>query len=475
MSHTARAVDPYLIAEPLHYHDTQRHGFFAVLHATPQGNLKQHCHPLAELPEVLSRHRGKTNVWISQGEFWRPNRLLVSLTRMPVAFADLDVYKVPGLQGLPIEAQTELLRIHCHDVDMPPPSLVVASGRGLQAKWLLAQPIPAAALPRWVAVQRVLNQKLVSFGADRRALDASRVLRLADTASSRSAQPVRLVHCATTPTYGGELLSTGVAGYDFEVLAESLLPRARQEIAQLRAEEMLLAGHEDASRLKAPKAQTPPSRTACDSQQNDSFQRRTGCRPLVARQLAWDRLLDLRTLAQLRGHGGGLPPGQRNLFVFLGACLLADTCLAQDLMAEVLELALEFAPTWSSSEARSCVSTVLSRAGASGRGETVEFQGRNVSPRYRWSNNTLIEWLSISGSEQKQLKTIIDSEERRRRDAERHRETRRALGVATRQDYLANVDARRTEARAYRAIGWTLRAIAAKLCVSVATVANYCR
>lgn len=196
---------------------------------------------------------------------------------------------------------------------------------------------------------------------------------------------------------------------------------------------------------------------------------------MVPSQLAWDRLGDLRKLAELRGFEKGLPSGQRNLFVFLSACFLADARLAVDLVAEVVQLAREFAPTWSNAEVMSCVSSVVARAQASARGETVLFDGQSVDPRYRWKNETLIEWLSISAEEERQLKTIIGLDERRRRDTARHVESRRRAGCIPRDAYLGEAEARRREAREYRAAGWTMRAIAAKLGVSVGAVANYCK
>jgi hypothetical protein len=474
MAVAAQRALPFEVAEPFHYHDVNRHGFVALLHPNFRGQMKQKSYLLRDLPAVVREMYGKTNVWISQGEFWKPNRRAVNLWRMPVAYADLDVHKMPGLQSMSTEAQVSSLLMCCDDRGIPQPSLVVFSGRGLQAKWLFSEPVPRKALPRWSAVQRTINQQLQDFGADPKALDASRVLRLVDTASSRSAEPVRLVHVATTPAGGGERLSTGAVGYDFDLFADAILPLTRDELAQRRASraaERERDASEREARLEAKRSRL----VLIQGSQSYESKRHAGHSPLVPSQLAWDRLADLRTLAEIRGFEQGLPSGQRNLFVFLAACFLADACVVPDLLPEVVELAKEFAPTWSNAEVVSCVSSVLSRASASGRGEKVQFGGRTVDPRYRWKNETLMDWLSVLPEEECRLQTIIGKNEKQRRDTIRHRKARREAGVVPRDVYLADVEKRRQEARAYRDLGWSFRAIAEKLEVSPGTVANYCR
>lgn len=474
MAAAAQLALPFEVAEPFHYHDPKRAGFVALLHPNIYGKKRQFSYRLDDLPDAVRKQQGKTDVWISQGEFFKPNRRVVYLWRMPVLYADLDVHKMPWLQSLPVEAQVEALLMHCEDQSIPQPSLVVFSGRGLQAKWLLAQPVPQQALPRWSAVQRGLNHLLQDFGADHRALDASRVLRLVDTASSRSSDPVRLVYTACTPTSGGERLATGAIGYEFDILADAVLPLTRNELAERRASraaQSAVQAEERQTRIEAQRA-----RLVCiEGGKSDRMGRHAGHSPLIPSHLAWDRLGDLRKLAELRGFDQGLPSGQRNLFVFLSACFLADARLAVNLVPEVIELAREFAPTWSNAEVMSCVTSVVARAQASARGEAVQFEGRSVDPRYRWKNETLIEWLSISAEEERQLKTIVGKEERQRRDTARHVESRRRAGSMPRDAYLGEAEARRRQAREYRAAGWSMRAIAAKLGVSIGAVANYCK
>jgi len=406
---------------------------------------------------------------MSVGEFHKPSRRVVNLWRMPAAFADLDTYKMPALEHLSADAQTALLLDACDNLRVPPPSVVVCSGRGLQVKWLFAEPISPSALPSWHAVQRELNRRLQHFGADTKALDAARVLRVVGSYSSRSPDAVRLMHTTNLPTMGGELMPSGVVAYNFSVFVDTLLPLQRSQIEEARRTRAAERA-QDAAEMAARLAR----RTQAVAINDDVFERATnGLRRFDARVLAWDRLDDLRSLARLRGYEGGLPAGERNLFVFMGACFLAQAqVVARDFEGEVRTLAKEFAPAWEDAEVRSCVSSVLSRARDAQAGQKVEFKGRELDPRYRWRNSTLVEVLGISSDEARQLKTILPKSEALRRDADRQCKRRRAQGAQSRTDYLAAAAARRLEAKRLQADGLSMRAIAKTLGVSLGTVNN---
>src|SRR5690554_5341281 len=92
---------------------------------------------------------------------------------------------------------------------------------------LLEGTLPRAALPRWNACQRYLIDRLLPLGADPQAKDASRVLRTVHTTNSKSGEICRVVHVETAED--GKPVR-----YDFEYLAELLLPVARWEIEQQR-------------------------------------------------------------------------------------------------------------------------------------------------------------------------------------------------------------------------------------------------
>jgi hypothetical protein len=458
--------------EPFAYHDTARPGFFAVLTKPLGDRYRQTSHRLKDLPEVLSRLEQCQDTWISQNEFFKPNRRIVNLWRITAAFVDLDTYNMAGLGALPVESQLHRLLCHCDEVGLPEPSLVVFSGRGLQVKWILSSPIPARALPRWQAVQNELCSRLLPLGADLNARDGSRVLRLVDTVNSKSKSFARVVHWARTPANGATQLTNGVIGYDFELLAASVLPMLRDDLVQREKER-----DEKREQWKKEKSQrdAQKSQFTVVSGGRDPTSKSTGnLRQFVRSQLAWDRIADIRKLAELRGWTNGFPTGKRDLPLFLCACFLADAQLARDIEAELLELAGEFAPTWSATEIKSCASSVYARAQAAAHGETTQFGGRDVDPRYRWRNATLIERLCITPEEEHQLTTIISREEKRQRSVARSAKARLDSGCQPRAQWLESVEQRRASARLLRAQGLSYSRIAAELGVSVGAAHAYC-
>lgn len=458
--------------EPFLYHDASQRGFVSLWSRERVDGRHQTSVQLRQLPESLAAHVGQADRYISVGVFYLPNRRTVSLTRMPMVYADLDTYKIPRLRVLPPEAQLEELLHFCSQHMLPEPSVVVYSGRGLQAKWLFPQALPRAALPRWMAVQRAINVELEEFGADRDALDASRVLRLEGSMSSRSGEVVRVLHRATTPALGGQLLSVGVVGYDFNVLAEHLLPIGRLELAEMRAQRN--AQRKDDAREKKEREAVRSGLIVVPGGRDTERLARSSARPLIPSVLAWDRLEDLRTLAALRGHENGLPAGQRNTFVFLAACFLAQARLVRELRGEIETLASSvFAPDWRPWQVSSCVTSVIARAEAAARGETFEHEGKSRDPRYWFRNETLVDWLGITGEEAAQLKTILPAEEARRRNTERHREARRAAGDMERSAYLQQAAEKRERVRSLKAQGTSNSAIARALGIPRTTVVGY--
>lgn len=459
MTASSQLALPLGSAEPYTYHDVHRPGFFSVLVQGPDGSRRQRSHKLEHLPEVL-RHLDPTrDTWISQAEFFKPNRRIVNLWRMPLAYVDLDTYHVTELAQRGPEFQLARLLQYCDDIDLPQPSTVVYSGRGLQVKWLFDKPVPAAALPRWQALQDELCRRLQPLGADFKARDASRVLRLVDTTNSKSAERVRVLHQSATPALGGMLLAGGLVGYDFDSLLETVLPLCRRELEQQasdQAKERRLRDEEMAARQARLSRLIPLDGGASATARGKG--NTANLRPFIASELAWARLADLRKLVQMRGWAEqGAPAGQRDLMLFLAACFMAQAVVVPRLKEEVVELAKEFVPTWTSSQVQSCVTSVLARAEAAARGKTVELDGRAVDARYRWRNTSLIERLGITPQEERQLATIVSKAESRRRDAERKSAARLLAiesGVAlSRQAWLDGHEQRRATARVLRAQG----------------------
>lgn len=444
-----------LFREPDQYHDTDAAdgtAYFALLWRTPDAKFKkQHCYPVGSMPLVLENLDPSCDTWISQAEFFASTRRLVHFKRVGLVWADLDTYKLPALRGKTPEQLLRKLLLTCPKVGLPEPSIVVFSGRGLQAKWLFDAPLPRPALPRWNLVQAELVTRLEEFGADPKSRDGSRVLRLVNTTNSASGEMVRVIHAP---------LHT----YSFDSLADSVLPFTRKQLQEMReerrnaaiAKQQLLLIEGDAAPASRPRKASTARLTPTEAS-------KAGLRAFIPSELNWHRLDDLRTLAKLRNYCHGAPDTMRDAFVFLGSTFLAQSLIViPQFQAEVRALAKEFAPGWSAERVRQATSGTLERLKQAQAGVKVEYDGRVYDPRYTYANATLLDWLEITPDEERELRTIIGPDEVRRRGAERQAQRRREAGAMTREDWLESHEQRRASARLLRAQGLAWAEVAAQ-------------
>ncbi len=428
------------------YHDPSRSGFFSIL-VDVNGNKQQSAHRLSDMPKVLSLINPNRDTWLSQAEFFQPNRRVVNLARIGLLFADLDTYRTDWAAGRSPEQLADSVLYFCQQEGIPTPSLLVFSGRGIQAKWLLDGAVPRAALPRWNACQRYLVDRLKEAGADVGAKDASRVLRLIETVNSKSGEVCRVVH-----------VENGADGqpvrYNFEYLAEVLLPVARWDIEKQKQQR---DEREKRKQLKL-----------IDGGKSDNL------RGFSGRQLAWHRLEDLRTLAILRG---GVAEGDRMRFLHwqTNFLLLSGATNSRLMYHEAATLARAIDDSWKYNSKE--LMTVYSKAKQFEAGEKVTFDGKQYPPLYTPRNDTLINLFEITDDEQRELKTIISKGMAAERHKDREAERRRAAGAVDRETYLDDVkqaaEAKQEQAQALRAQGLSVRAIATQMGVSVGSVSGY--
>ncbi len=382
-------------SEPSLYHQPGQRGYFSVLTRKDGDRARQKSYPIDKLDWIIENLDPGIDSWVSQAEFFKPNRRLVNLLRLQLCFVDLDTHKA-AIGNHPPQEQARALRFFCDSEGIPQPSLILFSGRGLHAKWLLDSPLPRQALIRWNAVQKVLVEKLDLFGADPMAKDASRVLRIENTINTKNGERVRVLDVDPG--------QNGPNRWCFEALCRELLPIDRQ---------VLRAHH-----LKVVK----------------SNQNLKGLHAFSGRQLAWDRLQDLRTLTTLRG---GVAEGERtvNLHWRLNFLLLSGATNSQEMYYEAAELAREFCPDWN--VVKSELSTLFAKAKAFERGEKVTFGNKQYSPLYTPKNSHLIDLFGITDEEESKLKTIIGKDEKGRRNKSRLENRRRVAGVVDRATYEA--------------------------------------
>jgi hypothetical protein len=197
--------------------------------------------------------------------------------------------------------------------------------------------------------------------------------------------------------------------YDFDPLADDVLPFTRAELIALRVEKAKRA-------LPRKKDGQAPKKKLSVADWGETL------------------LADLEALRMHRHPSGRIPSGRRDAWLFLAAVAISWTC-PSEVLEQTMEKMAAAIGGWPNPETRSRMHSVFKRAKNSAVGETIEFRGREVDPRYRIKAATVIEWLAITPDEQRVagLRMLVDDDTRRERGAERAREFRKRRGATTRQ------------------------------------------
>ena len=138
--------------------------------------------------ELLEQDFNQENVYISINTFYSTFRRLEYIKELKAQFIDLDIYKT----GFTKEQIIMHLEADYFNKSIPRPNLIIDSGRGLYLIWLLNS-VPSKALPLWKAIEEYLYSVLKPFGADRQALDPTRILRVPGSINSKSKTTVKVI------------------------------------------------------------------------------------------------------------------------------------------------------------------------------------------------------------------------------------------------------------------------------------------
>lgn len=128
------------------------------------------------------------NIYITLNTFYKPCRRLENIKELNTLFIDLDYYKT----GKTKDQVLMNLEKNYFNQSIPIPNYVIDSGRGMYLIWLINK-VPSQALALWKAIQEYLYNQLKCFGADRQALDATRILRVPGSINSKSKTVVNIL------------------------------------------------------------------------------------------------------------------------------------------------------------------------------------------------------------------------------------------------------------------------------------------
>jgi hypothetical protein len=128
------------------------------------------------------------NIYITLNTFFKPYRRLECIKELNALFIDLDYYKTKFTK----EQIIMNLEDDYFNKIIPATNYILDSGRGLALIWLINK-VPSKALPLWKAIEEYLYNQLKEFGADRQALDATRILRVPGSINSKSKTVVSII------------------------------------------------------------------------------------------------------------------------------------------------------------------------------------------------------------------------------------------------------------------------------------------
>jgi hypothetical protein len=152
--------------------------------------------------------------------------------------------------------------------------------------------------------------------------------------------------------------------------------------------------------------------------------------------------LRLTELQRLREHRwlGPLPSGQRDLWLLLAAVAISYLVPPQMVRREVYALADQVTGgAWSERETAARMGAVISRAERAAYGHEIEYGGRLVDLRYRFTTGTIVDLLGITEAEMRacSFRHLVSPEIRREQRREAETQRRRKEGVRSRADYEA--------------------------------------
>ena len=293
------------------------------------------------------------NVYITLNTFYKTYRRIECIKELNALFIDLDIYKT----GFTKEQILMNLNENYFKQSMPIPNFIIDSGRGLYLIWLIKK-VPSMALPLWKAVEEYFYKTLKEFGADRQALDATRILRVPGSFNSKTHTEVKIID-----------------NYDY-----------LYELREIQSEYMPELSE------KAPVRRGRPKKVKYIFRE---------------RNLYYARIMDIIKLCELREYN---LKGHRELILFLYRYYLCYfTVDVEKALYDTLELNSMFKQPLAEKE--------VTRATKSA--ETV-FKKENKD--YKYKNETLINLLEISDEEQREMITIISKDEYKRRNNEYNKE-----------------------------------------------------
>ncbi len=312
------------------------------------------------------------------------------LAALNAVFVDLDVDRVPRRLAADPAAWCDAVYDLCRANQLPEPTFLNSTGRGLAAIWLI-DPLPPQARKRWRAALKAVIQLFRPLGADPKCSDTPRIFRIPGSINPKSGRPVRV-------------LSGSLRRIPLQILEDPAYialgrPSRDQFLVRKARRKTDVEG-----RARGPGL--PPAARFSQIRQ------------------------DLEAICA--NWGGSVPVGKRNIYLHLWATCLTHSDDEEDIMGRVERMAALVAPALPLSEVRSIGRCAEDHAALP----------RNQNPtedgRYHYSGAHIAALLDVDDALAVQLglRQVLSGAERKRRKARKEASRRRAAGAVSREVYL---------------------------------------
>ena len=150
----------------------------------------------SQLSDKLINLMNVKDIYMTTNSFNSPFRRLENLLLINGTYIDLDYYNLPKYAHMTAEEFYSILENEVFSLgDIPAPTFVLTSGRGLFIEWAFVEAVPATSksVALWTALQKHLYKTFKDYGADLLALDAVHVFRIVGTINSKAHKHVEMI------------------------------------------------------------------------------------------------------------------------------------------------------------------------------------------------------------------------------------------------------------------------------------------
>lgn len=343
-----------------HLFNNTTDGYIQLIRFEENRSLKIYSTEINGLRDIVEELEGEKDTFITPNTMYKPFRSVENIRQFRSLYMDLD-----SIEGDKHYITYKIFEL-AEKEEIPKPTMISDSGRGLHVYWRIKN-APYGALNTWQELQDMLYYKLKKYGADRKATDGARVLRLPNTINSKNNAICRVLYIDDEIEY---------TMYD---LREKYLSYNHKKIIAAKKENNKVITNSFFNSYSLHIARAEDLITLCELRKYNVI----GCRNMILHCFTYWKGIYIRDLEELEN--------------------------------QVKELNNNFREPLKESEVRAiirCVPKAIEKFIAYEQGiRTGEkkrvTKGMRDKEGYWYKNETLIERLDITEEEQSKLKTII--------------------------------------------------------------------